>query len=101
MGGGNEVGVGLGLMSGDGEGRVLMAFSKVVSGLAEVWSNTFGGRNNCLQKNGCVNELPAQRSWFYNPEEPSRGSKADSHLAMRDCVLGGETCQLKLCKSLV
>ena len=107
---GDEVGVGLGLMSGvdggggtgeGGEGRVLMAFSKVVSRPAEVRSNTFGGRNNCLQQNGCDRELPAQRSWFYNPEEPSGGSKADSHSAMRDCVLGGETCQLKQCESLV
>ena len=71
--------------------RVSMACSKVVSGPAEVRSNTFGGRNNCLQQNGCGSELPPQRSWFYNPEEPSGGSKADYHSAMRDCVLGGET----------
>ena len=91
------MGVGLGLMSGrggGGGGRVLMACSKVVSGPAGVRSNTFGGRNNCLQQNGCGSELPPQRSWFDNPEEPSGGSKADSHSAMRDCVLGGETCQL-------
>ena len=80
-------------MGGGEGGRVLMAYSKVVSGPAEVRSNTFGGRNNCLQQNGCGSELPPQRSWFDNPEEPSGGSKADSHSAMRDCVLGGETCQ--------
>ena len=73
------------------EERVSMACSKVVSGSAKVWSNTFRARNNCLQQNGCGSELPPQRSWFYNPEEPSGGSKADYHSAMRDCVLGGET----------
>ena len=56
-------------MSGWGGERVPMACSKVVSGPAEVRSNTFGGRNNCLQQNGCGSELSPQRSWFDNPEE--------------------------------
>ena len=74
--------------------RVPMAYSKVVSGPAEVRSNSFGGRNNCLQQNGRGSELPPQRSWFDKSEEPSGGSKADSHSAIRDCVLGDKTCQL-------
>ena len=75
-------------------GRVPMACSKVVSGSAGVQSNTFGGRNNCLQQSGCGSELPLQKSWFNNPEESSGGSKADSHSVKRDCFPGGETSQL-------
>ena len=84
--------VGLGVMSVGG--WVPMACSKVVSGPAEVWPNTFGGRNNCLQQSGCGNELPPQKSWFDNPEGSSGGSKADSHSVMRDHFRRGETCQL-------
>ena len=84
---GDEVWVGLGVMSVGG--RVPMACSKVVSGPAGVWSNTFGGRNNCLQQSSCGSELPPQKFWFDNPEESSGGSKAESHSVMCNRFPGG------------
>ena len=89
---GDEVWIGLGVMPVGG--RVPMVCSKVVSGSAGVWPNTFGGRNSCMQQSGCGSELPQQKSWFDNPEKSSGGSKADSHSAMRGRFPGGETCQL-------
>ena len=82
-------------------GREPMACSKVVSGPAGVRPNTFGGRNSCLQQSGCGSKLPPQKSWFDNSEESSGGSRADSHLVMRDRFPGGKTCQLCHCESLV
>ena len=60
-------------------------------GPAEVRPNIFEGRNNCLQQSGCGSELSAQKSWFDYPEQSNTGSKADPHLAIRDCFSGGET----------
>ena len=78
---GDEVWVGLGVMSVGG--RVPMVCSKVVSGSAGVQPNTFGGHNNCLQQSGCGSELPPRKPWFDNTEESSRGIK---ETPIRQCV---------------
>ena len=94
-----EVWAGLGVLSTGG--WVPMAWSKVFSGPAGVRPNMFGGRNNCLQQSGYCSELSPQKSWFDYPEESNTGSKADSHLAIRDRFPGGETYQLWYCEPLV
>ena len=52
-----------------------MVCSKVLSGWAGVWPNTFGGRNKYLQQSGFDSKVPPQKSWLNNPQESNNGKQ--------------------------